>query len=237
VVGSRPTASRPRRDLALDYPFAAGSLVDAAHAPDLYAKYPMYAQGLDWLREFIATANPAINRPGHVCPRVAPALRRNLIWLVTIQTANSSARDAFDKGQHLPGLFWHLFGEQTGRAGSLLAFFPDISAADAPEFIDGGHRLLRKHFVRQGLMLGEFHPSSTVASVRNPAFPVMRSPAPMFAVRALTVHDLMFLDQPGTPASDRMEYLNLYLRHLGDQLPDDVRRGVLARIAETEAAV
>jgi hypothetical protein len=121
------------------------------------------------------------------------------------------------------------------RAGSLLAFFPDVPPDQAGEFIDGGHRRLRIEFVQRGLMLGEFHPSSQVMSVRNPDFPVMQSPVPMFAVRALTTHDLMFLDRPETSPSARAEYLKLYLHHLDDQLSPATRAKVRMSLDAAEA--
>jgi uncharacterized protein DUF6875 len=63
----------------------------------------------------------------------------------------------------------------------------------------------------------------------------MRSPVPMFAVRALTLHDLMFLDRPHTLPADRLEYLRLYLHHLDPELSDKARRDIRDRIAAAEA--
>lgn len=75
---------------------------------------------------------------------------------------------------------------------------------------------MRAGFVRRGLMLGEFHKASSVGSVRNPEFTVMQSPVPMFAVRALMTHDILFLDRPG---EHREELLGYYLEHVGGHAP------------------
>jgi len=88
-------------------------------------------------------------------------------------------------------------------------------------------------FVERGLMLGEFHPLSTVTSVYNP-LPVMRCPVPMFAVRALSPHDLLFLDSDAVTMGERRHYLEHYLRHVDAQLTPAVRARVADHIAHTD---
>jgi hypothetical protein len=212
------------------YPFAPGSLTAAGDAPALYGRYPQYRDVLDWTAAFITRPDPGIGRAGPVCPRVAPALERGLVHLVAVPVTASSPAEAAEKGIRLTGLFRDLFpGPGQARAGALLAVFPGLDPRHAGEFIDGGHRLLRTRFTHAGLMLGEFHPDSTVAAARNPAFPVMRCPVPMYAVRAISAHDLMFLDRPG-PGGDAAiaPYLRHYLRHL-PQAP--AARALRARLA------
>ncbi|WP_436498592.1 DUF6875 domain-containing protein [Actinokineospora sp. HUAS TT18] len=217
------------------YPFEGGSLVDIDGAHELFERYPEYEAGLRWIREFVTQPDPRLNRPGAVCPRLAPAIRKNLLRLIVIRTARADVDEAWEKAGHLADLFLELFQRpEEFRTGSLLAFFPDIDRDGAAEFIDGGHRRLRMEFVGRGLMLGEFHKLSTVGSVRNADFPVMRSPVPMFAVRALTTHDILFLDQPATPEADRVRYLRHYLEHLGDQLSPDTRAEIERSISSPE---
>ncbi len=218
------------------YPFDGSSFTDIDGAPELFSRFPEYAAGLAWITDFVLRPDPRLNRPGAVCPRLAPAIRKNLIRLVAIPTARSNIEEALEKAGHLADLYFDLYGGSRAdfRTGSLLAFFPDVDPDNASDFIDGGHRMLRMEFVRRGLMLGEFHKHSTVNSVRNSNFPVMRSPVPMFAVRALTVHDVMFLDTPETPETDRLQYLQYYLDHLGDQVAPDVRSGIERALAAAE---
>lgn len=212
-----------------------GSLTDLASAHLLFDRYPEYRVGIQWIESFVMQADPRLNRPGHVCPRLLPAVRQNLVQLLTIRTAGDGPDTAWIKVLQLIKLFGELFDEpRRRRAASLIAFFPDLPPADAREFIDGGHRALRMDFVRKGLMLGEFHATSTVGSVRNPDFPVMRCPVPMFAVRALSVHDVLFLDHPDRKPAERAQCLKYYLTHLDDQLTPEERRGIHQRIARNE---
>ncbi|MET7951056.1 DUF6875 domain-containing protein [Micromonospora sp. NPDC005324] len=214
-----------------------GSLTSAAGAADLFPRYPMYQQGLDWLEQFVVRPHPDLGRPGAVCPRLAPAMRADTVRLVAIALTGTSFEHAVEAGYVLGQLFDELTPDADRQSAALLGFFPGLPAQDAADFIDGGHRLARPWFVERGLMLGEFHPTSAVGSVHNPDLPVMRCPAPMFAVRAITPHDLMFLDQPDTPLSDRLIYLDAFRRHVGARLSPAAKAGLQTRITEVRAAL
>ncbi|WP_139063499.1 DUF6875 domain-containing protein [Streptomyces zinciresistens] len=219
------------------YPFEPGSLTDTEGAPSLYDRYPAYGQAMEWLDEFVTQPHPRLGRPGAICPRLSPALRRNLVHLVAVRTGTGSLDEAVDTGHALAGLYQELFPDsESFRAGALLAFFPGLPPEAATEFIDDGHARLRMDFVARGLMIGEFHPLSTVTSVRNPDLEVMRCPVPMFAVRALTRHDVLFLDRPDTPPDQRTQYLKHLLHHLDGQLPAADLERIHASIAASEAS-
>jgi hypothetical protein len=210
-----------------------GSLTSAAAAGSLLDRFPAYGAGLDWVRRFVLRPHPDLGRTGAVCPRLGAALRADLVWLVTIRTGRTTPVHAAGVGELLAATFHQQVGDDSARvrAGAVLAFFPDVPAELAGDFIDGGHRLLRRWFVAAGLMLGEFHPDSGVGSVHNPALPVMRSPDPMFAVRALSRHDLLFLDTEQTPPAQRLDYLHLYRRRLAPHLAPAELADLDARIA------
>ena len=218
--------------LELGPPFVRGSLTDVSGAPAMFGRYPGYRSTLKWLAEFVMKPNPGLNRAGDVCPFLRQAHQRDLIYLVTVRTAESTLEEACEAGRHLADVFRALFAEPARfRTGTLIALFPDVDDEDAHRFIDGGHRALRGSFVEQGLMLGEFHRHSEVGSVRNPDLRVMQSPVPMFAVRAISVHDLQFLDQESSPPVQRSKDLGHYMGHLNDKLSESARRQVLERIA------
>ncbi|MGW4370297.1 DUF6875 domain-containing protein [Nocardia takedensis] len=214
----------------LKAPFVPGSLTDVANASTLFERFPSYRSVLGWVDDFVLAPDERLGRAGAVCPRLASAIDANLIRLVAVRTATSTVEDAVEVGLALADLYVELFDESRFRRGGLLAVFPDLAPADAEEFIDGGHARLRPAFVRRAMMLGEFHPASTVGSVHNRAFAVMASPVPMFAVRALTSHDHLFLDQPGP---DRDELLRCYRDHLGDRASTNVRGRVQAGLTST----
>jgi hypothetical protein len=154
--------------------------------------------------------------------------------MVSVPVRSGTPEDACRVGLSLAALYRGVFTTPAAfHTGALLAVFPDLDSTVAPTFIDGGHALLKPQFVAQGLMLGEFHPRSSVASVRNPDLHVMRCPVPMFAVRALSRHDLAFLDTPHTAPDLRARYLRHALTFLGDQLPDHQQARIRAELANS----
>jgi hypothetical protein len=208
----------------------AGSLTTAAGAADLLDRYPVYRKALDWLDQFVTRPHPELGRPGAVCPRLAPALHADMVWLVAIAVDGASTDHAVAAGHLLSQLFEELAAGSRRHSAALLGFFPDLPAQEAAGFIDGGHQRLRPGFVEHGLMLGEFHPTSRVTSVHNRGLAVMRSPVPMFAVRAITPHDLLFLDQPDTPPAARLAYMQHFAAHVGGRLSPTARVDLQARI-------
>lgn len=196
-----------------------GSYTDYNGVENFYEKFPEYAAGLNWIKDFISRPDRLLGRSGDVCPFTTPAMNQNLMRFVAIQTSDSTALEAVEKCRMLIGLFHFLF-ESVDRPedAALLAFFPNLSRTDAGEFVDDGHKQLRLEFVKSGLMLGEFHSQSDVRSVRNGDFKVMQSPVPMFVVRMLSVHDLKFLDRSIYPDAERLDYLKQYRKFLAPTL-------------------
>jgi uncharacterized protein DUF6875 len=213
------------------------SLVPASHADRLFDQFPHYEAGMTWLNEFVTQPHPDLGRSGAVCPRLAPAIRANTVWLVTVTVHAAQTEDAVATGGILMELFAALATGTHRATTALLGFFPDLPAADAADFIDVGHRLLRPEFVHAGLMLGEFHPASTVGSVHNRNLPVMRCPVPMYAIRTMTPHDLVFAEQPATPPADRVAYLEQLGRHVGSRLTPAVRDQLRARLTAAREAL
>jgi hypothetical protein len=213
-------------------PFVFGSLTDVAGIPTLADAFPAYPAVLDWLTAFVARPSPELKRPGPVCPHVAPALRRDVLRFVSLHSVIPTAEAALELAPHLAKLFLRLFeGTPDIRDAALLVLLPEMPAEHAAAFIDGGHRLARMEFVRRGLMLGEFHGRSAVGSIRNGDFKVMRAPVPMFVVRAMSTHDVKFLDAPQWPAGERIRALQLYRKHVSDLLTPVMRADVERRLA------
>ncbi|MEU7791327.1 DUF6875 domain-containing protein [Amycolatopsis sp. NPDC049159] len=223
-------------ELAATEPDAA-ALVGVAEAAVLAESHPWYVDGLRWLDEFIMRPDRRLGRRGAVCPFVAPALAQDIVCFTTLRSPGRTASDAYERCLVLADLFLERFaGKPEFRSAALLAFFPDVEPEAAADFIDGGHRLLRMPFVRLGLMIGEFHPRSTVASVHNPEFTVGRSPVPIFAVRALSGHDLMFLDRDDYPPAVRYEFVRQFDRYLGAQLGPAARARLDRRLEDLREA-
>lgn len=213
-----------------------GSLTRAAEAVTAFARYPQYRAAMDWLEHFVTRPHPDLGRPGAVCPRLTSALRADGVWLVSIAVRGFTSGHAVVAGRMLRQVFEDVAAGSRPTDAALLGFFPGLPDRGAGDFIDGGHRMLRAEYVEQGLMLGEFHAHSSVGGVHNRALPVMRCPAPMYVVRAMTPHDLLFADQPGTPPAERVAFLLAYRRHVGSRLSPAARSDLRVRIARARQA-
>jgi hypothetical protein len=207
--------------------FEPGSVCSFADVKRYPESFPTYVEIVAWIESFIVRPNKELGREGPVCPRVRECVDRNLIKFATMRTKEATANEAVLKCEALIGAFYALFPNCDDRTlSSLVILFPDVESNEASEFIDGGHRRLRKIFVKNGLMLGEFHPQSTVRGIYNPAFRAMRAPKPLFAVRAISEHDHKFLIRPEFPLADRSECLEALLAFVGDKLDRKTKAGI-----------
>lgn len=206
------------------------SLTQAGDAAAAYGRFPQYRAGMRWLEEFVTQPHPDLGRPGAVCPRLAPAIRADTVWLVSVTAGGSTPEHAVEAGRLLMEVFDEVATGPHRASTALLGFFTDLPSEQAADFIDGGHLRLRPEAVDRGLMLGEFHAGSTVGGVNNRSFPVMRCPEPMFAIRVMTPHDLLFAEQPETPMADRLSYLLAYQQHVGPRLSPSAREDLRSRL-------
>lgn len=151
---------------------------------------------LGWLRNYIGAPSDRIGRPGPVCPFVPGALNAG-----AIRFSFHYGVDGCDAGE-LHGLVstelreFKATSEPPKSSGisldSLLVVLPD-AAEEGWRGIDESYGALKDIAVGAGLMIGQFHPACAEPAVRNPAFPVSRSPIALYAVRHMAPHDALFL--------------------------------------------
>lgn len=84
-------------------------------------------------------------------------------------------------------------------------------------------------------MLGEFHPASTVAGAHSPTFRPMRADVPLFVIRAMALHDALFIDGESTSLGMRVHELECYLRWNAHRLATSEAQHIEARLAQRKA--
>lgn len=77
---------------------------------------------------------------------------------------------------------------------SLIVTFPELGRAHW-RLIDEGHRICKTAVVRNGLMLGQFHPLCDAPAAHNQTFAVNRAPIPLMVIRQMAPHDVLFLEE------------------------------------------
>ena len=152
---------------------------------------------LKWIEAYVCKSHPDLGRAGPICPFVKPSLDKGKL-LVSF----SYDIDGGDIGKIEHRTYEHmneflklpLSSEQDRLNTALITVFPNIRQ-ETSKVIDSVHTRVKTEFVRNGLMLGQFHQTCSEPAARNRDFEISRSPFPIFAIRYMALHDILFLNQ------------------------------------------
>lgn len=142
----------------------------------------------------LAQPHPDLGRPGEVCPYVRRAIERGLLRLTVARVppgGEAAARLMLatrDRFLALPPTM----GEES-RLKAIITLFPTVTPAEAPVAIDGLQARLKDFFVREGLMIGQFHPGNDEPGLHSARFRPFRAPVPALAIRVMVSSDAPFL--------------------------------------------
>jgi hypothetical protein len=196
-----------------------------------------------WVRDYLPNPHASLGRAGAVCPYTSGALVRNSVRIAVLRLRPLDRQEQIESAVlHYKYLFQREraeMGEDARVYAVLMMAFPDVSLDDAPKLIDLTKERLKPQFVREGLMLGEFHQANESPGLHNAKFRPLRSPVPMLVMRQMVASDIAFLDRAGEPAERRAMFLEAYLRQpgLGPAERDRAEAGLRAARAEAGVAV
>jgi hypothetical protein len=180
---------------------------------------PQFLLTLWWTENFLARPNPDLGRAGPVCPFIRPSLDKKSLWLTSIEGAEP-ATEAFEE-RVLGYKDWFLeLPPATGEEEifkAILILLPDVEEKNYEAVIDGMQKRLKPAFVKQQLMIGQFHALSEEAGVRNASFRPLKCPVPLLAIRRITPGDIVFMKRPDGQYDK--EYLENFLRTFAHGLP------------------
>ncbi|MGA5207431.1 DUF6875 domain-containing protein [Streptomyces variegatus] len=165
----------------------------------------------EWLNSYITQPHEQLGRSGAVCPFVAPARRVDAVE-TTVRLVGPAASLPLLKEVIRCGLDeFEQFGRRASNPTlrSLLIVLPDLPP-ETFSLLDEAHAQVKTESVERGLMIGQFHPDCDEPAARNPAFKVSRAPVPLVAVRAMAVHDILFL-------GERADWFAQYHRRFGER--------------------
>ena len=196
---------------------------------------------VDWCETFLGKPSGLVGRSGNVCPFVPEAMMRGSIKFAVVALTERGVGAVAEIEEMIDACRDHFLGREgvDGRIdifGSMVLIFPDVTNEEAPMVIDPSQRELKPSFVREGLMLGEFHPFSPTPGLRNRSFRPLRSPIPLLAIRHMVESDVDFLMAPKDPAPTRVRSLKAYLKFLGPSLSvaSQIKAKEALRMAEAE---
>ncbi|AWV05053.1 hypothetical protein DM992_37995 [Burkholderia sp. JP2-270] len=208
--------------------------IDAVAAPDLRATF---IAGLEWIQQFVMRPHADLGRKGVVCPFARPAHEGRALYLCAFDCAALPFDVYLDIMMGMPAIYRRLAASRPLPSDlfSLCVFPMNLHADVWYKFIDSAHALLKPVYMHAGLMLGEFHPASAVRGVRSAAFRPMRAAVPLFVIREMSLHDVLFIDRESTPLGIRIHELECYLHWVGDRLPESEIAFLMERIEQRKA--
>ncbi|MGN6317956.1 DUF6875 domain-containing protein [Trinickia sp.] len=197
----------------------------------------LYATGLAWMQRFIMRPHADLGRKGAVCPFAKPAHEERALLFCSFDAAEMPFDTYIDTLMRLPRLFERLAKERSEPSELLsLAVFPiGLQAGAHYKFIDCAHAILKPFFMECGLMLGEFHPASTVRGAHSDTFRPMRADVPLFVIRAMALHDILFIDGESTSTVMRVHELECYLRWNAGRLSPTEAQRIADRLAQRKS--
>ena len=180
-----------------------------------------------WVVEFLSAPNQQLGRRGPVCPYTRLSMDSNCFLLAwaggehDIQSIESMV-DQYRR--------WFLeLLEQPERTReqllTILVVLPGFDRTDSSP-LDALQRRLKDAFVREGLMVGQFHPHCEQRGLWNEDFRPLKAPIPLLAIRRMVSSDLPFL-------LGSASHLSAYLDRFAPGIPSHVRRHLVARITKT----
>ena len=186
------------------------------------------------MTNFLCKPHPELKAPDArrpVCPFMPTAMRRNTVHLQIVEDKDLSADRVATLLTEAKAKF-HAMEPHTGKEAvykAVMLIFPGIDPQSAPALIDQIQEQHKEAFVREGMMLGEFHEKNETPGLHNPAFRPLRTPVPALAIRYMVDSDLLFLNDPKYPAAKRVQFLEAFLRQ------DFNRNAIAAQIALADA--
>jgi hypothetical protein len=176
-----------------------------------------------WAEEFLNAPNGGLGRRGAVCPYTRASMDNHSFLLASAgDERDLRAVESMVKGYRR----WYLeLLDQTDAARrhllTVLLVLPGLDRTDADP-LDVLQRRLKDAFVREGLMVGQFHPRCAQGGLWNADFRPLRAPIPLLAIRRMVASDLPFL-------LNSPDHLTAYLDRFAPDIPAHVRRLLVAR--------
>ena len=157
-----------------------------------------------WLCDYVRRPHGELGRSGAVCPFVGPSQRAGSLEM-RVRIVGPSPNSATVTG--VLRLALHEFNQipwlgDTPALRALLVVLPNVPD-DRLHLLDRAHEVVKTEAVRHGMMIGRFHAKCPERAARNLDFLVSRSPVPLFALRPMALHDVLFL-------GDKREWFEAY---------------------------
>jgi hypothetical protein len=180
-----------------------------------------------WAAEFLNAPNRQLGRRGPVCPYTRLSMD-NHCFLLAWAGGEHDVQSIESTVDQYRQWFVELLERREGAREYLLTILVVLPGFDRTDSgaLDALQGRLKDAFVRENLMVGQFHPRCAQSGLWNEDFRPLKAPIPLLAIRRMVASDLPFL-------LDSAGHLSAYLNRFAPDIPSHVRRLLVARIAKT----
>jgi hypothetical protein len=171
--------------------------VTIKNIPEIYSKYANDLISFElWVTNFLAKSNPGLGRSGAVCPYIQYAKEKSFFKVGIFEENHPSKSEVLGLIAQLKDLFINMppTDDKDSRFKTITILFPNLTNGEVTEIIDGVQLTLKPEFVKQGLMIGQFHENCQQPGLRNANFRPLQSPIPLLAIRNMVETDWPFLE-------------------------------------------
>ncbi len=154
---------------------------------------PEVATLIEWASEYLVQPHPELGRSGPVCPYARGSLTRRRFYVNIVQGTPRTAAELAFAIRPFRDWFLELAPREhpDGIFTTILNAFPGLHDH---ALVDEAQRALQAIFVKDGLMVGEFHDGPPdKPGLWNPQWRPLLSPVPLLAIRHMVPTDLPFL--------------------------------------------
>ncbi|HET6805631.1 MAG TPA: YbaK/EbsC family protein [Frateuria sp.] len=182
------------------------------------ANHPALDEIAAWAKNYLCCPHADLGRNGPMCPFVPGALQKKLLFgtvyeqddldVAAIKAILLEEMERFIALEPVSG--------NEAQFKSLMALFPNLPA-DQVGLVETAQAELQRHFVPNGLMVGEFHAGPPdKRGLWNPDFRPLYSPVPMLVIRHMVPTDVLFL-------KDSPDLFREYVKIYGNAVPERFR--------------
>ncbi len=145
----------------------------------------------------LTAGDPALGRPGPVCPFTPASLRLKLLTLTISTLSDESEEGVLLSLDHLQS---RILAAEEGSPypsaelyRSTVIIFPYLRMPTGATLIERVQKRLKTLYVANGLMLGEFYPGCSAPGLYNKSFRPQDTPEICLAIRHITISDGPFI--------------------------------------------
>ncbi|WP_316833119.1 DUF6875 domain-containing protein [Pedobacter aquatilis] len=171
--------------------------ISSGTLPQVYKSYKDELEKFSsWVTDFLAKSNIELGRTGAVCPYVQYSREKSFFKVGIFDQINPKKDFIVNLIRNLKEVFLSMVvaNEKDEKFKAITILFPNLEEDEVFDIIDGVQLLLKPEFVKEGLMIGQFHEKCEQGGLRNSHFRPLQSPVPLIAIRNMVETDWPFLE-------------------------------------------